>query len=345
MGLSHVDDPVHPLRVVSLYGIRLAIGRAPLWLASAAVTGLLALLVAAPWFSWFQSQTYQRYEPGSLLTSLNETFLHDSSVSRAALEEGTRAGGAVAAMIAMLFGAFAAGGWLQVFLERTERRTLRRFLQGGSRFFFRFVRVLGLTLLTLALFAFLFYGIPWTWLVGEVWLGVPDGDLEALASEATARRVTFFQDGLFLLAAMLTLVWGTYTRTRLASHDTRSAVWAGLCSWVLILRNPIRTLRPFLALFVAEAFVLGLAALFTGMIESRLGPESSWLSVALLVLIGQAAILWRAVVRGASYAASLQVTNALVPPLTRPDPWRKGTIGGPGGPQYPIGGDEYAVSM
>ena len=44
------------------------------------------------------------------------------------------------------------------------------------------------------------------------------------------------------------------------------------------------------------------------------------------------------------YHAALQVSVRVVQPLPRPDPW-KHSIGGPGGPQYPIGGDEYGVSL
>ena len=66
-----------------------------------------------------------------------------------------------------------------------------------------------------------------------------------------------------------------------------------------------------------------------------------------LLVVGQVALAWRCVVRGARYAAALQVSSQLVRPLARPDPWRK-SIGGPGGPRYPIGGDEadeYGVSL
>jgi hypothetical protein len=33
-----------------------------------------------------------------------------------------------------------------------------------------------------------------------------------------------------------------------------------------------------------------------------------------------------------------------VRPLARPDPWRR-SIGGPGGPRYPIDGDDYGVAL
>ena len=51
------------------------------------------------------------------------------------------------------------------------------------------------------------------------------------------------------------------------------------------------------------------------------------------------------VMRGARYHAMTKVSQAIVrPPARAEDPWR--SIGGPGGPQYPVGdgaGDEYVA--
>ena len=49
--------------------------------------------------------------------------------------------------------------------------------------------------------------------------------------------------------------------------------------------------------------------------------------------------------RGARYSAALQVSHQLVRPLARPNPWKK-TIGGPGGPRYPVDdGEDFGVSL
>jgi len=50
------------------------------------------------------------------------------------------------------------------------------------------------------------------------------------------------------------------------------------------------------------------------------------------------------IVRGSRYHAAVQVSREVVRPIARPDPWKE-SVGGPGGPRYPIGGDEYSVSM
>lgn len=339
------DGPVHipdPSRVTFLKALQRALGRTPLWIAVTFFTCLLALAAALPWASWFHGAIGNRYPPGSLLTSLDETFWFDQRTTRTALEEATGAAGAVLAFLAVLMGVFTAGGWLQVFLQRTEGHSLRRFFHGGSRYFFRFLRVLVLTLLSLQLAGFLFYGAPWKWIVHDLLLGV--SGLQELDSELTARQVTWLQDGLFLLATGLILSWGDYTRTRLALHDGVSALWAGLCTWVTLFAHPLRSLRPLLLLWLCELVVLWGALQLARVLEARIDTPGDWLPLLALTLVGPAAIAWRCVVRGARYAAALEVCGELVRAPRRPDPWKE-AVGGPGGPQYPIGGDEYGVSL
>jgi hypothetical protein len=344
MRIDH-DGPIHvpdPSRVTFLRALQRSLGRTPLWIAVACFTSLLALGAALPWASWFHGAISNRYLPGSLLSSLDETFWFDQRRTRIALEEATGSVGAVLACLAVLMGAFAAGGWLQVFLQRTEGHSLRRFFLGGSRYFFRFLRVLFLTLVFLQLAAFLLYGAPWKWLVLDLGLGV--SDLQELDSELTARQIGWLQDGLFLIATALIFCWGDYTRTRLALHDGVSALWAGLCTWFTIFAHPLRTLRPMLLLWLCEAALLWCVLQATQATDSRIDAPGDWLPVLLLLLLGLFAIAWRSIVRGARYAAALEVSGELVRAPRRPDPWRE-TIGGPGGPQYPIGGDEYGVSL
>jgi len=339
------DPPTDASGPLCLRALNTAIGRTPLWITASVMTSLMALVVALPWFTWFHDAMDHRYAPGSLLVGLNETFRYDHSRSRAVLEDSTRSTGAAMAMLAMLVGVFTAGGWLQVFLERTEGHSLRRFFFGGSRYFFRFLRLLVLTLLSLGLLSFVIYGRPWDFLVNHLWLGISDGDLEQLSSELTARRIVFLQDGLYFAGVALLLAWGDYTRTRLALHDTSSALWAGACTWALLIVHPIRTLRPLVLLWIIEAAILWAVWQFSMRVESRLGPESGAAAVVLLILLGQLGLFWRTIVRGARYAATTHVSHQFVRPLPRPDPWKKlATVGGPGGPQYPIGEtDQFGV--
>jgi hypothetical protein len=188
------------------------------------------------------------------------------------------------------------------------------------------------------------YGRPWEWLVQELLFGLPKGRLEALDSELVARRIAWAQDGLHLALVAGILVWGTYTRTRLALHDTSSSVWAGLCSFALLFAHPIRSVRPMVLLFVAQAFVLWLAAALSDAFAAELGAPGDWLPVLFLFLVTLLALFWRSMVRGASYHAACQVSAQLVRPIARPDPWKQ-SLGGPGGPRYPIGDDEYGVAL
>ena len=337
-----VDD-AHGL--VFVRALSSALARAPIWLTVTFMTTLLALVVAVPWFGFFQEAMEHRYEPGSLVAALDETFRFDHRLARGVLEEGTRSAIGVAAVLAMVMGVFSAGGWLQVFLEGAEGQSVRRFFFGGSRYFFRFLRVLLITLLSLHLIGFVVYGLPWELVVNRLILGAVDGELEVLESGLEARKAIFAQDGLYVALIALLLVWGDYTRTRLAVHGTSSAAWAGLCAWATIFAHPVRTLRPMLLIVATEVLVLTLAAWASHALQRGLGAHSSWWPLIALILLGQLILCWRTIVRGARYAACVQVSHQLVRPLARPNPWKK-TIGGPGGPRYPVeDGEDFGASL
>jgi hypothetical protein len=69
-----------------------------------------------------------------------------------------------------------------------------------------------------------------------------------------------------------------------------------------------------------------------------------WWPVAVLALLTLAVLAVRVIVRGARYHAAVQISRQVVTPIARPDPW-KDTVGGPGGPRYPIGGDDHLVQI
>jgi hypothetical protein len=328
---------------VFLRALRVTASRPPIWILGAGLTGLLALVAAAPWFDWFESRLADRYEPGTQIRELSETFRFDHALAGGEFSAAAGGSGAALALLAMLAGAFTAGGWLQVFLERTHGHSVQRFFHGASRFFFRFARVIPLSLLWLHLAGWALYGAPWNWAMGALF-GAVDGNLEVLTSELSALRITWVQDGLYALAFGLVMTWGTYTRARLALQDTHSAVWAGACTWWTMVRHPVRTLEPQLSLFIVELLVLQGIAMVSKVLQGGLGAPGDWMPVLFLFLLTLLALLARTLIRGAGYHAALQVSVRVVQPLPRPDPW-KGAIGGPGGPQYPIGDDEYGVSL
>ena len=338
------DDITSSRRPIFLRAIRASLGRAPLWLLCWVVPFLLALVVAVPWMGWFDGALANRYEPRSVLGSMDVNFRFDHRAAQETLRvEGGRAT-ALLALLAMLVGIFTSGGWLQVFLERTSGHSVRRFLWGGARYFWRFVRVWIVTLLTLALLSWVLMGWPWKTLL-ELGLGAKDGNLEVVSSEWTALWIGWVQAGLYATGVALVLAWGDYTRTRIALHEGHSAVWAGLCTWFLIFLHPVRTLRPFLLLLVLEVGVVFAVGLLAWNANTGIGPQSGWGVVALLFVLGQLALIWQAIARAARYSAAVQVSHQLVEPLARPDPWAS-RVGGPGGPQYPIGdSDDYGVSI
>ncbi|HED66275.1 MAG TPA: hypothetical protein ENJ09_12055 [Planctomycetes bacterium] len=339
------DDPVFPTGPVFWRALRTALGRAPLLLIAWLLPFLLGGVLAAPWMSWFGRTLAHRAAPGSVLASMDTVFRQDHAGAIGALRTAGGASAALLALVSMWIGVFLAGGWLQVFLERTEGHSVKRFLWGGAKYFWRFLRVWVLSLVGLAVLAWLLHGWPWNTLL-HLLLGAESmDDLEVVTSEWTAVWATWIQAGLFALGFSLLLAWGDYTRTRIALQDGHSAVWAGICSFFLILVHPIRTLRPFLLLFLCELAVVVLVGIASWNWNTAIGPASGWVPVLVLFLLGQFVMLWQTLCRASRYCAAVQVSRALVAPLSRPDPWGS-RIGGPGGPQYPIDDtDDYNVSI
>jgi hypothetical protein len=339
------QDPREPElpRWIFLHALRTTIGRTPVWAIVAAVTMLFAAAATLPWLAHYRAVIDQGYEPGSLRVDLDETFRADHRSLTAAVREMTSSLGGLLALAAALFGVFTAGGWLQVFLEHTQGESVRKFFYGGARFFFRFVRVWLLTLLVLHVLGWLCFGAPWEWFVERMY-DLPKYDLQLLPSEALARRLVLGRDFVHFVGVMLVFAWSDLTRTRLAAHGTRSAVWAGLCTIGLLVLHPLRSLRPLILITLVEAFAVWLAGEVTAKLGDALTAESGAGMIVAMCAVGVAVFLVRTITRGARYSACVLVTRDNVRPLARPDPW-KHSIGGPGGPRYPIDGDEYGVAL
>ncbi|MEM8713308.1 MAG: hypothetical protein AAGG01_20370 [Planctomycetota bacterium] len=283
-------------------------------------------------------------------TGLTEVFRQDHSDALSQMSTSLSYGGAILALIALLFGCFAAGGWLQVTFEQPDRQTLRRFAFGGGRYFGRFVRVALMTLLLLAAVRWVFYGDPWKRLVYGYLLDVPKWDwgrLETLPSEEQYTNLIWLRDGLAAISFAKVLAWAIYTRTRLALRDSRSVIAAGIATYFTMLRHPIQTLRPLILLLLVEVLVvLVVLGWWNGTVETRFYADANGWHILAFFGIAQLGAIWRQVTRGAYYHAAGRVSQALILPTdSKPDPWAK-TIGGPGGPQYPISDDDgYHVTV
>ena len=344
--LDPADAPA-PRRPISFAALRASLGRTPVWLVCWGMESLLAIVPALVLQRWMSSTLSHRYAPGSLFESLDTVFRTDQRQELDLVNAVTGELGAALALFAMLIGCFSAGGWLQVFLERTRGESLRRFFFGGARYFWRFFRLLFVTVLTLALLSWLVYGKPWNTIVLGWLLDVPKSDyekLETLRSEQTVVYLTWARDLAYAIGVALVLAWGTYTRTRLALFDTHSAVWAGICSWFTVLRHPFKALLPLAALFAIELAIVIAAGLLARRVDASILVTESGLALATLMAIGVIALLWRVVLRGAWYHAAVAVSREIVRPIARPDPWKE-SFGPPAGPRYPLGGDEFGMSL
>ena len=333
-------------RPVFLEAIVGALGRVPLWLVFGLLPAIPALALSAVWHQGMHSAMHQRVEPGEQVASLTAPFQHDHGQMLQILREGTSSALLYLGLVALLLGIFTAGGWLQIFLERTRGHSLRRFLYGGARYFFRFLRVAVLVVLLLAAVEYLVVDSAWSAWVDRRLFGVVDGDVEALASESAALWRTWSMEAAHFLLFSLVLVWGDFTRTRMALQDASSALLTGLSSFWLLLRHPIRTLRPMVLIFLVEALMLAAIASAAVPLNRGLDTSSTLVPVAILFALSIAALLGREIFRATRYHAAVQVTADL---LRKPsgDPYKQ-SLGGPGGPRYPIGdddGDEFGVSL
>lgn len=363
------DEPVRLGPILFLRSVRRILAGPPIWLLPTALLLLLALPVGMAWRAFFRDATAQRYYPDrvvdaeeeapaqdaldhflwdDLVYSLSPSFTTDHAEGLAELERSTAQGGAALGVLAMLLGVFSAGGWLQVILQRAHGRTLRRFFLGGARYFFRFLRLFLLHLVLYAVWRWLVYGPLWDEYVLGRWQGIPESDwarLETLPSERAALILNWTRDGVHALGFALILVWGTYTRTRMALLDGTSALKAGFLTAGAMLWHPLKTLGPMLSLFGLEILVVGIGlGRFSVWLEEGLSVKPSLGLVGAMGLVGVFALAVREILRGARYHSAVKVSQAIVRrPAKGPDPWR--SIGGPGGPQYPVDdlGDEYVA--
>lgn len=336
---------VGPDRPVFWEAIRSALGLPSVWLFLVLAFAFPPLALTFGWFGWIGDTIGQRYEAGSLIGNLDAVFRHDHADGLNSLATSTSNAVSILGLVYVLAGILRAGGWLQIFLERRQDRPLRRFFFGGGRYFFRFFRLWLLVGGLVALLSWSLSELPWKQLVDKGLLGLVDGDLDGLESEWTVVRREWAQAGAAFVLFGLILVWAIYARTRMAVLDSGSALSAGLMAFLMILRHPLRTLRPFLLVFLVElAFVL-LVGWVASEINTSLGPDSSWVPIVCLCCLSLLTLAVREILQGARYSAAIQVVTQVVRTPSRPD---ARSLGGPGGPRYPIDLDEsdaYGVSL
>lgn len=331
-----------------LTGLWRAFLRPTAWLTCFLGVTAFALIGALPVYRWVNDNLEHRYEPGSQLHHFDAILRTDHAEELSQLFSSVAAGSGWLALFVMLFGVFTAGGWVRVVAD-PRQGSGRLFFAGGARYYWRFLRLAALVLLLLSGVTFLIQGSLWDSVVLEGLMGWEGAKTEFASSERLVVQVTWVQDALYVLGVLLVLIWALYTRVRMALENSHSCLMTGLASAWMMLRHPIVTLRPMLFLGLLEGTSLVLLGWLVRWIQSLLVDAGgtafgAWM-VFLMIIITVLGLVLREVIHGGRYAVAMMVSRSLVRPLVA-DPWRD-QIGGPGGPQYPLGDgdDDFRVAM
>jgi len=286
------------------------------WSIAALLELALALPPALLWDGWMRGALSNHYAPGELFGNLTTNFRFDNRTEMNALGDAAGLWMGFAALLAMLLGAFFAGGWTQLAFDGKQGPVVARAGTGARRFFWRYVRVWLVTLALLALWSWLMFDWPWRKVVLDWILELPasGGDrLEALTSEWSAVAVRLTQAGIYALGVALLLCCADYVRLRLAWKDGRSALlsWGGALA--MVLRAPFKTLAPLTAIFVVEVVILCVVSWFSRRFEGQIslgeaGMGTVWLLVATTVVLA----MLRCWLRGARYLAAAEVVRETV---------------------------------
>ena len=307
-------------RFVGLLTLVAALTRAPAALAVWSFELVLALAPALMNEAWLRDVLASKRAMREQFANFDAIARFDFRTQLAQLDSSTAQLGAVLALLAMIAGCFAAGGWCQCFLEPPWEPTLRTFARGGARFFARNLRVLVLTLLVLGGLGWVCYGLPWTKLVLGLGFHVPASDferLESLHTEDLALGLRIAQQALFGLGFGLILTWGDYLRASLARSDRRGVLGEAIDVFAKLLRHPVRTLRPMLALFLFEAFVVTAGGAIVQRWQASLEDVPRLRTVALMGALAAWILFVRCLVRGARYHAALRALRELDRPRPR----------------------------
>ncbi|TAJ20858.1 MAG: hypothetical protein EPO68_05710 [Planctomycetota bacterium] len=314
------------------------------WLPFALVPLVLALGPALAWTRWFQRTTEHRATDARLLPALDETFRFDHRASLGELAASTGAGGAWLALVALLAGCACAGGALALLVEPRGPRALARSAAGAASTWFCFVRVALLEIALLALAGWLLYGMPWRVLVLEILCGLPNGDPQEFASEASAVHIGWLADGLSAACFAAATLWAVHVRTRVVLGDSRSVLVTGARAAGFLLRHPLRAVLPALAIGIAQIIAVFALGAFANARNHHFALDGAGMQIAVLAACTLLALAIGAIARVAQYALAVELVRELVPMLASPRTPPAG-VGAPGGPQYPIDGDEFGVSV
>lgn len=242
---------------------------------------LLALTVVLP----FQSRLAERLDEHARAPELARTL--DGGIWRDVqrLEEAVFAGLSVTlfwvVLVAWLFGAFAAGGFLGTAVDAHQAPSAGRFATQGGRYLGRMLRV-GLVFLLLV------------WVAGRLVLELWAVAAEPAERDAPTAGAAFWgarlREGVFLLAFLWLRVAADLARADLVVFARRSAVAAFARGAWQTLRHPVRTLGLALAIGAPAFLALVLLGVLLGVAE---GAGSTWPFLLAAFLVVQLAVLVR----------------------------------------------------
>jgi hypothetical protein len=253
--------------------------------------GLLALVPAVPAWTWWNSVLGDSPEAASALKRFDLGVYLDVVAGKGISGFGLLTSAAAAAgVVAVVSGAFAFGGILEVFGSDEDRRPfMHRFFRGGGHFFWRFFRLAimaGVCLLVATAAASALLTVVTTPIGESEW--EPAGYLAGIVSIA----VTIAVAALFLLAL-------DYARIRVARDDSRSMLKAYASGIGFVLRRLFTVYGIAIAILVLEiALILCYVAY-----ETNAPAAGTWAAIAVLFVIQQVVVLGRLYFRVAMIGA------------------------------------------
>ncbi len=271
------------------------------------ITLVLCLLVALPFYNTLKVEDQNSLAFLDLLNGFDYTvysdFMHRSGRVISPLFSVGRWLGALYIFLSV----FVAGGILLRFAQVGERFDVGTFWQGCSQYVGRFLRLFGVTLLSVVV-------------GGGIWLVL--GTLMHIALEDTLTERGLFWVGLtffilFALTATLALCIGDYAKVMLFREDEQRIFRTYRRAGRFVLRNVGKTFGPYWVFILIGAGLFGVYFLIDDAVTM-----SGWLTILLMFMVQQALIFGRVVLKvwslGTAYALyeKLPKPQYTVPPVS-----------------------------
>jgi len=271
-----------------------------------------ALPVAVPIFTLILQTAAGRTAADSMMadkldvdwtTDVINLQMPGSSFDSAGIQTGVLL--AVAAFSYLLFTTLLTGGILSVFTTESGRFTVRDFWAGCGANFWRFFRLMLISLFfyaaAIAVYAVIHRRI---------------GRLDAVA---TAYETVVYKRwaglGLLLLMFWIVNMIFDYARIMTVVNDSRRMIRQTLSAVRFVLRHPLKTFALYLAIVLIGMAVFALLLRLRGSLD-----QSSITAVLLAILIGQLTLASRMWARVASCAGQMELYRRLAPPVIEAPP-------------------------